>query len=1102
MLVRTNNLRTNNFRTLIRTGNFGNVSYIIVNNINIPQQIQKLDSVHDFGGSRGNNLATDSLSKRRDHVNQNYCYNQMTLSFIQKYSFTNIIAPINIQTFSSFSYPGCAPIQRIVDDVENCCLLGAMQESLTPQGGMTHNINYLYRNVDLKNINELKETKQLIANFFANYTNNEENGTNKINFIVDTPGDITKILKSTIETDNFAYILTQESAHDSAKGKPTPLEPLILNQAYRGNGYVEAFKGSNAANNQLLQNELSAQVNRTYTNTNPQFESNFEINFTGMSFEVNDRRRSVFVTNVTYIKNNTNPIFNRNIRCELNSLIHPTNVPQITKEVTRIIKNSDLFLDPDTQDPLANNDINGINQFYTNFNTYTSNGNTYYSVNQNADDLDFNFTKKRAGDGLQAKIVELMNSPGYEGLPCYKMGNGNGSCNNVNIFYIRKAVLVTIDRVLFSYCIKNRIPAIYSGTNCILLFKPLLAQQVVIGGTLLSMSLPLSEIKQKNVTNERKNLFNKKVQIGGRPESEMAFDIAQIPFCLFKFIPRILIERLNAVGWAILKTKYCNLSDNDVITRYGNERSCIYYREYPFRRATDNEDYAYIFTEGNGFNTLNNNYVLWFDDILNVYKDNNNTFYIETIYLNFRYLPERFRPNSIKAVSTFVIDEILHIIQQLPVVYFTRLQRQIKNEGLNLNVHAVREYLLEDTQESYLDYPDTYLGGDHHGGAKDDDDNVSLVKLLIPNNPKLNVFLNFFYNNDISLDKEKLTTNNFLALSAYLSIFDRYEINMCFDNDKYEQDFIKISKSLPEVSNKTSMYLFFKFLLEDFPEQHDKICYGLMEYFINEGDGNNNYFAIADDLQTQIYYIYCDEIVRPYYVNEIIEQNISDGTINVEDPIFINTKTYFEELYSRINEKNIEITTYLNHPNREENIQDNIELEEYIKTYFNMYGFMNMIIDFMDSIFEPEPEPESESIPESIPVPTLGSVEDNAEIAKGIPGLSTEERLKRIEEQQSRSASSPLSSSSIPKNPLSPFDPSKQKTSLDVSTFSEGNDMSNMVTSNLSTNIGNRRGGKTKKYRSNQKRLKSKKNKKHNMRQQPKTRRNRKKKCKKNSRRK
>jgi hypothetical protein len=97
-------------------------------------------------------------------------------------------------------------------------------------------------------------------------------------------------------------------------------------------------------------------------------------------------------------------------------------------------------------------------------------------------------------------------------------------------------------------------------------------------------------------------------------------------------------------------------------------------------------------------------------------------------------------------------------------------------------------------------------------------------------------------------------------------------------------------------------------------------------------------------------------------------------------------------------------------------------------------------------------------------------------IAKGIPGLSTQERLQRIEEQQKQSLLNPKPA--LESDTLRPFDPSRQKTALDVSTFSNG-DSSNMVTSNLSSNVGNiGRGGKTKKYRKKQ--TKRKTNKKHN----------------------
>jgi hypothetical protein len=113
---------------------------------------------------------------------------------------------------------------------------------------------------------------------------------------------------------------------------------------------------------------------------------------------------------------------------------------------------------------------------------------------------------------------------------------------------------------------------------------------------------------------------------------------------------------------------------------------------------------------------------------------------------------------------------------------------------------------------------------------------------------------------------------------------------------------------------------------------------------------------------------------------------------------------------------------------------------------------------------------------------------NNDIIAKGIPGLSSQERLQRIEEQQKQSLLNPKPM--LESNTLRPFDLSRQKSSLGVSTFSDG-DTSNMVTSKISTKVS--RGGKTKKYRKNRnKHFKSNKNKKHSPKQKSKTRKNRK----------
>ena len=110
---------------------------------------------------------------------------------------------------------------------------------------------------------------------------------------------------------------------------------------------------------------------------------------------------------------------------------------------------------------------------------------------------------------------------------------------------------------------------------------------------------------------------------------------------------------------------------------------------------------------------------------------------------------------------------------------------------------------------------------------------------------------------------------------------------------------------------------------------------------------------------------------------------------------------------------------------------------------------------------------ETEENPEINPEENINNI-----TAKGIPGLSTQERLQRIEEQQKNSL---ITSKPTLEPTFSPFNLSKQKSSLDVSTFSDG-DPQNMVTSTLSTKIS--RGGKTKKNRKMYKKnLKTNKNK-------------------------
>jgi hypothetical protein len=189
-------------------------------------QIQKLDTIHDFGGSRGNNLATDTITRVKDvfltlSTDSNYSYNQMIYYHILKHSFPQTaqwcqpILNLKSQWVSSFSYPGAGAQPRVVDDIEGYCLLLSLKAHRIKKGDYSDFLCCRYES----NVQNFQHVKNQMRDFFQ--TRIDAGGTGKLNFLVDTPGNLTKVLKSDPALNDFAYVILQESAHDSAKGKPT-----------------------------------------------------------------------------------------------------------------------------------------------------------------------------------------------------------------------------------------------------------------------------------------------------------------------------------------------------------------------------------------------------------------------------------------------------------------------------------------------------------------------------------------------------------------------------------------------------------------------------------------------------------------------------------------------------------------------------------------------------------------------------------------------------------------------------------------------------------------------------------------------------------------
>lgn len=790
-------------------------------------QIQKFDSVHDFGSTRGNNLATDVISKSKEAGNP-YAYDQMRLSFIQKYSFNNnpallqSIPSINIQDYSNFSFPGAAQIPRTVDDIENFLLIGAINNAES-QGLTVQNGNFLCR--PTKPDTTFIGTKRDLAGFFDTYR--DTTGTEKINFIVDTPGDLTKVLKKDTTQNNFAYVLTQESAHDSAKGKPTTLSPIVIDEAYNGNGFCEAF---------------TAQT-RTYTfnqgNGAGNFESNFNITFRGMQY-VKAAGKENFFTNVLYRKDG----FSQEVVCPLNGLVHPTNVPQITKAVTQLTKASNLFLKPADKQILVTPAANHVNNFYTNFSN-PANSYNYSDASQNL--LDFNFTKKRAGDGLQARICQYVNS-GAITLQCYKKRQGSDPAGDVQAglytgreYNITKLILVTIDRVLFSYCIINNIPAIYSGTDFFIFFKPSTPPTSTPPATVFrqgtSGGMPLLPEPMK--TNSKKTTIKQTSKKGGmiiQKGGDMADffnEINEIPYIIFKLLPHVLTSLIGVTRQNIITTSKkdindfigeCKgLNDKDLITQYGNR--IVFLTKLNNSKIPSFETFQATDTK-----------IIWFEN---------------SKYLNKTTVGYDLVLPSVRETISISNSQVIGILNTDDSTIFTRAKAEafITANLRNLTFHEplTNEEVNLVTAGSILSYFSPTEGTD-----------IFSEQSAGANKNLLDMYIDLQVNNPNKCDKNTLELTNFASILSYFFIFSNYEISFCYDNDIYEQKFI--NENGLEVTKTIGLYIMYDLLLNDFLQQKSKISYSLLEYFINSGDTTQKYLSISTDMMETLQYVYCDDI--------------------------------------------------------------------------------------------------------------------------------------------------------------------------------------------------------------------------------------------------
>ena len=433
-----------------------------------------IDSMHDFGKL---GITSDEL-KSYPSKSDNYTFTGMMFTLLQNtlYKNTGRSNELSGSYFSSFkaSFVDIDKYQNkvsITSDIEDYILLLSIKRGLLRNTSSltlenikdeTQQCFKITQSVEGADKPKLIEIRSEVEDFFADFRDTEPDGTQKLNILIDTIKNFKRVL--TINDGNypFAHITTRESIHDSAISKTSPLSPNDATIYYRDNIFCEVPSRVDEYSTTLDGDDDV----RSYDSSLDfgVFNSIFNIKLGGIKYRAAHGREALGT--VSEYENNGNK---ESFNSILNQSRHPTNTTTVLNEVKSIKSKTSLFLNTAQRNDYRANWGNFdyiYNNIFKNLN-YKDHATTFkYS---------FYYTKKRAGDGLQAEICRRVTNK-EEVIRAYKIKTGSGGAianlSTSTTYILRNLILVTQDRALFSVCITNGVPAILSTYTSYILFKP------------------------------------------------------------------------------------------------------------------------------------------------------------------------------------------------------------------------------------------------------------------------------------------------------------------------------------------------------------------------------------------------------------------------------------------------------------------------------------------------------------------------------------------------------------------------------------------------------------------------------------------------------
>lgn len=926
---------------------------------NDPEAIGFFDSLHDFKSDfidcQGN-IKGDA---------ENYSYKKFGFSFLLNGGYPNLKKPnLIIQDKYSYLNRYTRPLNQ--DNLENYFALGNIYDVTKNSSKGNMYILPATRSSILTNPQETTRKKLAIYNLLAEIYDRYKDPSfgSKIKLIFDFQLNLFDIIRTSRKQpvqDHFCLLYTAETITDPApKMKFDGISDVFGHQ----NFYFENLPDSSFRT-------FNASSDNVYGNVNVTF-SNIQIstpNIITKSTNFNVNTKYEYINSTVGNKEITEQI---KMNSKANTIDKIKNI--IRNTIERATTQTKALFE---KKKFPANDSESRKQFYTDFN---GDMNSIQDKQEYQKDYSIYYARKRLGDTLQGRICKVDK---LSTLRFNQTINTDGLIRGVERQATKDAVLVTHDRMLFSYAVTQKIPVILDLKDNMILYVP---PVTTTGGG----QKKIKNIKPKITKNDYPlyksvkrggNFFGDKLEIDDAVDSIMNNVDSLIRFLYLKPFSglRILTNNFQSflknvnerLSNGTLKYDYLGQYDTNTLIIAPDTNISTFINQID-TTANTSSDRSLRNIYPSNYKGLKIN-----PTILKIYIDQNKYIEINKYYntsVKRYYLQTKFKYST--GESIYLIypgDEftsptdatyyfIKNALSDTVIKELTELAENELKSGLAPPTEEEKENTMNDIYENILvELPQQKLSG---GGP-----NIIYILIAImvaaiiknfmrqqkttgggngdeTNNSPYDKVLNTSF--DKLYDTTDLAEKNITSLYFMFSLLRQYELSFVNYQEGINVNYTKINESciLSDLIGATNLiphnielYVFLKLLLRDYNEEKlNSINYSLFEYYMY-------LLSMNGDI---LYYRFQNlkSYLNVYYTIDVDPTNIPNIIKKIQSqPICYNSWTYFKEIMKET--EAIKEQVISENYNAEQNGNYDVIYNNVEKYSLKLAGFTEMKSDFL-----------------------------------------------------------------------------------------------------------------------------------------------------------